>query len=73
MTRSWDEDEQWRMYCDERGCGTRSEQFPTQPPLELFAERGWFIAKKFGDVCPACLAKGVRSTVDAHSLMGGVR
>lgn len=61
MTREWvsESNHDWVMVCDEDGCRTRSEAFPEQPELEEFQKRGWFIAKKWGDVCPACLAKGV--------------
>jgi hypothetical protein len=68
VTRTWvgAKDDRWIMICDQIGCVTRSEPFPpgVQPPLEIFAERGWFIARKFGDVCPACLAAGVVPTVE---------
>lgn len=72
MTRTWisDSDQRWVMLCDQLECTTRSEPFPEghQPDLSLFAERGWFIAKKFGDTCPQCLAAGVQPTAEAHSL-----
>lgn len=64
MTRQHvsDTDLQWVMVCDQLGCTTTSEPFPASPRLELFQERGWFIADDFGDVCPSCLAKGVVPT-----------
>ncbi|MCC3333559.1 hypothetical protein [Nocardia abscessus] len=62
MTRQWisEKNHDWVMVCDQPGCPTTSEPFPTSPPLELFQKRGWFTAKLFGDICPACLAKGVQ-------------
>lgn len=68
MTRSHDEVKKWRMFCDNDRCSTRSESFDREPPLSLFAERGWFIAKLFGDLCPTCLADGVKPTAEPHSL-----
>lgn len=82
MTRQWADDRltesktrpAWVMVCDQKGCTTTSEEFPTQPDLEIFAGRGWFIAQKYGDICPACLAKGVRPTVEPHRVaIQGVR
>lgn len=76
MTRSHDQNRQWRMYCDQDGCETRSEPFPAEPPLQMFQERGWFIAELFGDACPACLARGVHPTVEPHRMpvaRGGAR
>ncbi|MBF5002367.1 hypothetical protein IRT45_35205 [Nocardia sp. BSTN01] len=62
MTRRWvsDNDRNWVMVCDRSGCSTHSEPFPQQPPLDMFQERGWFIAKLFGDLCPTCLEQGAR-------------
>lgn len=60
MTRDRADSGLWSMVCDQDGCDTRSEGFPGQPDLELFQQRGWFIAKLFGDICPTCLAKGIR-------------
>ena len=72
MTRTWisEKDRRWVMICDQLGCATRSEPFPAgrQPDLAIFAGKGWFIAKKFGDTCPACLASGVKPTAEPHSL-----
>lgn len=72
MTREWtnERDRDWVMRCDESGCTTTSEPFSKQPDLELFMDRGWFIAKKFGDVCPACLAKGVQPRVEPYRREG---
>lgn len=73
MTRQWvsDTDRDWVMVCDQGGCTTRSEPFPKQPPLDMFRERGWFIAKLFGDICPTCLARGVQpaAKVEPHRVM----
>lgn len=71
MTREWvsEKDRRWVMRCDQNGCATRSEPFPKSPPLEEFQRRGWFVAAKWGDICPACLAKGVEPTAapyEAH-------
>lgn len=64
MTREWvsTTDQRWVMACDQIGCRTRSEPFPEQPNLALFQARGWFVAQPWGDICPACLARGVRPT-----------
>ncbi|MET8430109.1 hypothetical protein [Nocardia sp. NPDC004860] len=68
MTREWiDEDiPEWVMRCDEIGCPTTSEAFPKEPPLDWFMDRGWFIAEKFGDECPMCLAKGIQPKVEPY-------
>lgn len=68
MTREWvsEQDHRWVMVCDQAGCETRSEAFPNQPDLGIFQGRGWFIAKKWGDVCPSCLASGAEPTGPAH-------
>lgn len=54
--RQWvsETDHRWVMACDVRDCPVTSEPFPAgrQPDLSIFAERGWFIAKKSGDMCP---------------------
>lgn len=57
--RTWisDTDPRWVMRCDVPGCPATSEAFDREPPLTLFADRGWFIAPKSGDMCPACLAR----------------
>jgi hypothetical protein len=62
VTRQWisKKDPRWVMVCDQEGCATKSEPFPNQPDLQLFQERGWFAAKLWGDICPACLARGVQ-------------
>jgi hypothetical protein len=69
-------DKRWVMRCDYgdgvRGaqrCTTASEPFEWQPPLELFVERGWFIAKLSGDRCPACLALGRHEGIEPSPLM----
>lgn len=71
MTRSWisDKDQRWVMRCDVVGCTTISEPFDRQPDLALFAQRGWFIAEKFGDMCPKCLERA--GTADLRE--GGTR
>lgn len=66
MTRTWisDTDHRWVMLCDQQGCATRSDPFPKEPRLEIFRAQGWFVARRFGDICPACLAAGVTPTGD---------
>lgn len=68
MTREWvsEQDRRWVMVCDQDGCATRSEPFPKQPDLETFQDRGWFIAMKSGDICPACLARGIEPKGEPH-------
>ena len=56
----------WVMVCDQPGCTTRSETFPTEPALELFQGRGWFIGWPSGDRCPDCLAKGLVSKAEPY-------
>lgn len=72
MTRERNKRGLWEMRCDQDGCGTQSEPFPVQPDLELFQVRGWFIAKSWGDICPPCLAKGVRPTSRVEPYRGVV-
>ncbi|MGW4720842.1 hypothetical protein [Nocardia sp. NPDC004260] len=62
MTRQWisKKNQNWVMVCDQDGCTSKSEPFPNQPDLGIFQGRGWFVANLFGDICPACLAKGVQ-------------
>lgn len=83
MTRQWVDDhkkkprdKRWVMRCDYgdgvRGatrCTTTSEPFEWQPPLELFVERGWFIAKLAGDRCPACVTLGRHEGIEPSRLM----
>lgn len=83
MTRRWVDDhkkkprdKRWVMHCDYGDgahgadrCTTQSEPFVWQPPLELFIERGWFIAKVFGDRCPACVALGRHEGIEPSRLM----
>jgi len=56
----------WTMRCDREGCETRSEEFPSSPALSIFAERGWFVAKLWGDRCPTCVAAGLVDKVEPH-------
>lgn len=83
MTRQWVDDhkkkprdKRWIMRCDygdgdrsAQRCTAASEPFVWQPPLELFIERGWFIAKLSGDRCPACVALGRHEGIEPHALM----
>lgn len=67
MTQIWKgETRTWVIVCDETDCATTSEKFPHLPDPDLFIERGWFMAELFGDVCPACLAKGVKPTATPY-------
>jgi hypothetical protein len=52
----------WRMYCDQDGCPNASDIRPTQHhlPLDEFHAAGWLIAKRWGDTCPQCAAKGLK-------------
>jgi hypothetical protein len=74
VTREWVDDmkrkpvdKRWVMRCDVRksGSGTRctteSEPAANQGdlPPSMFRDQGWFIAIRFGDICPSCLASGV--------------
>lgn len=83
MTREWvddhkkkPDDKRWVMHWDygdgirevER-CTTRSEPFDQQPRLQLFVERGWFVAKGAGDRCPACVALGRHEGIEPSPLM----
>lgn len=72
MTRDRAKSGLWAMVCDQDGCTTRSEDHPRQPELEVFQERGWFIARLWGDICPACLAKGVRPKPNVEPYRGVV-
>lgn len=55
MSRTWvsNDDHRWLMACDLKGCDFERGPFPAQPPLEMFRDQGWFIAKVQGDRCPA--------------------
>lgn len=67
-------DKRWVMRCDGAPggleCSTVSEPFPGQPDLEVFRDRGWFIAELNGDLCPGCLALGLGAGVTPHRVMG---
>lgn len=84
MTRQWVDDhlaepvdKRYVMRCDygsagragEQRCTTASEPFVQQPPLDLFVARGWFIAAKFGDHCPVCVALGRHEGIEPSKLM----
>ena len=60
----------YAWHCD--AC-KRSEQTLTLSMVDLpsaaaMRERGWHIAKKFGDVCPGCLRKGIDPAEYDHDL-----
>jgi len=65
-----DTDTRWVMACDVPRCRTWSETFTAQPPLEEFRDRGWFVAKRYGDICPACLSAGVPPGTDMFTFTG---
>lgn len=80
MSREWVDDakprpvdKRWVMRCDRyvdgKRCRTQSVPFVQQPPLAPFADLGWFIADKHGDVCPTCLAAGYRPDVAPNKVM----
>lgn len=71
-------DKRWVMRCDARSpygarCRTEGEPSHDQPSLTEYAAAGWFIAEVHGDICPDCLAKGVKPTAKPHSLMEASR
>ena len=59
MTRTLTQVPVWSWYCDrcaEQGGELAWDQKGLPSPDEMRA-RGWFIAEKWGDLCPKCLAK----------------
>jgi hypothetical protein len=64
-----DTDTRWVMVCDVPRCRTWSEPFSRPPALEIFQDRGWFVAKRYGDVCPACLSSGHKPTADPYQVV----
>lgn len=67
-------DKRWVMRCDGtpggRACSAVSEPFASQPDLRVFRDRGWFIAERSGDLCPACREAGLAMGVIPHQVMG---
>lgn len=58
MTRTHAKKPAWTWVCDE--CGR--EEFIARmqqelPSMEDMRKLGWFIADKFGDLCPKCIAE----------------
>ena len=47
----------WVMVCDQADCKTRSDvrQKQADLPLVEFVDAGWFVARTYGDYCPACV------------------
>lgn len=66
-------DKRWVMRCEGKPagmeCTTTSEPFETQPDLEVFRDRGWFIAAKSGDLCPSCREAGLERGHEPHRIM----
>lgn len=60
MTRTYTSKPVWTWKCDE--CGREHELAREQSgprglaTMDEMRERGWFIAEKFGDMCPPCVA-----------------
>lgn len=85
MTRVWVDDakkkpvdKRWVMRCDggfwsgaER-CETVSEPSVKMPELWQFVAQGWWVSAKYDDICPVCLAAGVKPTQEPHRLMARV-
>jgi hypothetical protein len=55
MSRAWVKNQRnrWAMFCDR--CNHQDPEITDrQQPLEVYSDRGWWIAKLHGDLCPAC-------------------
>jgi hypothetical protein len=51
----------WHWVCDRIGCKTQDPTTTLKrglPSPEDMQARGWFVAQKWGDRCPACVAAG---------------
>lgn len=61
MTRTYTKRPAWTWQCDE--CGSeaflaREQSGPFGlPTIEQMRDEGWYIAEKFGDLCPRCHTK----------------
>ena len=65
-------DKRWVMQCDvglfgDTRCPTTSEPSVVPPPLSDFEAAGWSLAKVHGDVCPFCLAKGIKPSTERYT------
>lgn len=60
MSQNWisRHDQRWQMVCDMSGCPTALEPTRERRALLDLAADGWFIARRFGDACPMCVAEG---------------
>lgn len=60
MTRTYTAKPIWTWKCDQ--CGREHDLARNQsgaeglPSIDQMRERGWFIAEKYGDLCPPCNA-----------------
>ena len=55
MTRTFTQNPVWTWRCDR--CGREESLSREQsglPEVEQMRQRGWFIARLFGDLCPEC-------------------
>lgn len=65
--RHHDQPAGWRWYCDEADCDNATPIVPRNElpaPAEMVAA-GWHVAEHWGDVCPVCLAAGVKPTSES--------
>lgn len=57
MSREWvnDEPNRWAMFCNR--CRYQDPEITfRQQSLEVYRDRGWHVAKVYGDLCPKCVA-----------------
>ena len=61
MTRTYTAQPVWTWKCDR--CGRESHLARQQsgslglPTIDYMRDAGWFIAEKFGDLCPICATR----------------
>jgi hypothetical protein len=56
VSREWVKNQRnrWAMFCDR--CRYQDPEITLrQQPLEVYRDRGWYIAKLYGDLCPKCV------------------
>lgn len=61
----------WRWICDRIGCKTVDTITASKhklPSVEEMVARGWFVAKVWGDRCPACVAAGLVGDTEPHPM-----